>query len=100
MTFRKSSPADLAMALGRGAIPISDQTGLTGPFDFTLEYDPESFIALLPSAPALRGEPPAGSNAPDIFVALEKQLGLKLQKEKLQIDVLRIDHLDRVPKPD
>lgn len=100
MTFRKSSPADLAMALGRGAIPISDQTGLTGPFDFTLEYDPESLIALLPSVPFPPAEPPAGSNAPDIFVALEKQLGLKLQKARLQIDGLAIDHLDSVPKPD
>ena len=31
MTFRKSSPADLILALGCGVIPISDQTGLRGP---------------------------------------------------------------------
>jgi uncharacterized protein (TIGR03435 family) len=99
MTFRKSSPADLIRALGRGVIPISDQTGLTGPYDFKLEYDPESLIRLLPIVRPFLGSPPDPSNAPDISTALEKQLGLTLRKEKTQVDVVVIDHINKEPKP-
>src|SRR5579871_2129715 len=98
MTFRKSSPADLIRALGRGVIPISDQTGLKGPYDFKLEYDPESLIQLLPAIPAFLGSPPEQSNAPDIFTALEKQLGLTLKKGKDRVEVVVIDHINKEPK--
>jgi uncharacterized protein (TIGR03435 family) len=41
---------------------------------------------------------PSGDDpAPDIFAAFEKQLGLKLEKGKIQIDLVTIDHLDREP---
>jgi len=94
MTFQMSSPADLATRLGRGVIPIVDATGLTGPYDFTLEYGVESMIALVQGAtPIDDGSDPA----PDTFTTLEKQLGLKLEKGKTQIDVVAIDHLDKIP---
>jgi uncharacterized protein (TIGR03435 family) len=93
MTFRSASPADLVARLSRGVFPLVDKTGLTGPYDFTLEYDVESFVALLGASPIDRESDPA----PDIFTALEKQLGLKMEKGKTQIDVVVIDHLDRRP---
>jgi uncharacterized protein (TIGR03435 family) len=96
MTFRSSSPANLAGALSRGVFPLVDATGLTGPYDFKLEYDVESFIALLPGFHPPPPDRPR-SDAPDIFTALESQLGLKLEKGKAQIDVVVIDHLDRQP---
>ena len=35
---------------------------------------------------------------PDIFIAIEKQLGLKLEKIKAELeDVLVIDHADKTP---
>jgi uncharacterized protein (TIGR03435 family) len=34
---------------------------------------------------------------PDLFFALETQLGLRLEKTKILVDVLVIDHIDRLP---
>jgi uncharacterized protein (TIGR03435 family) len=70
-----------------------DATGLKGPYDFTLEYDVESFVALLGATPIDRPD----NTAPDIFTALEKQLGLKMEKGRTQIDVVAIDHMDKTP---
>jgi uncharacterized protein (TIGR03435 family) len=38
-----------------------------------------------------------GGGGPSIFTALEKQLGLKLEKTKALLDVLVIDHIEKVP---
>jgi uncharacterized protein (TIGR03435 family) len=93
MTFRMASPADLVARLSRGVLPLVDATGLKGPYDFTLEYDVESFVALLGATPIDRPD----NAAPDIFTALERQLGLKMEKGRTQIDVVVIDHIDRQP---
>lgn len=93
MTFRMSSPADLVSGLSRGAIPMTDATGLSGPYDFQLEFDAESLAALAGGPSASKG----GNPAPDIFRALEKQLGLKLEKGKILADFVAIDNLDRKP---
>lgn len=73
----------------RGSPPpahVFDKTGLSGEFEFTLEFAG----AVLPG----------GANdslAPSLFVALEKQLGLKLETGKAALDVLVIDRVDRIP---
>ena len=78
---------------------IVDKTGLTGPYDFHLEYSnaglrgPLGRILAAPS-PGDADQPAA---APDLFTALEKQLGLKLEKSKTQLDVIVIDHMDKTP---
>ena len=38
-----------------------------------------------------------GDPAQDLFSALDKQLGLKLEKSKTQLDVVVIDHMDKRP---
>jgi len=48
-----------------------------------------------PPPPAPEAEDPPG--APTLFSALEKQLGLKLEKSKIQLDVMVIDHMDKQP---
>jgi uncharacterized protein (TIGR03435 family) len=71
-----------------GALPahIIDKSGLTGRYDFRLEYDvPEGF-----------GANPLGGG-PELMNALEKQAGLKLVKTKAPMDVLIIDSAERVP---
>lgn len=106
MTFRMSSPADFVGRLSRGVVNIVDETGLTGPFDFKLEYDVESYIlavmdpAVIARADARAGGPPKYSgtySAPDFRAALERQLGLRMEKAKEQIDAVVIDNLDRQP---
>lgn len=63
--------------------PVVDKTGLTGKYDFNLEY-----------APAARAAT-EDSSRPSVFTALEEQLGLKLVPSKEPIDVLVIDSIEQ-----
>jgi uncharacterized protein (TIGR03435 family) len=80
---------------------VVDKTGLTGTYEFTLEF--AGTVGMMPSAPAgsepgtpLASDPTGG--APDIFTAVEKQLGLKLVKVKdVPVDILIVDNADKVP---
>jgi uncharacterized protein (TIGR03435 family) len=58
--------------------PILDQTGLTGRYDFTLEW----------SNPLLSAQ---DSTAPSIFTAMSEQLGLKLEPRRVPLEILVID---------
>jgi bla regulator protein BlaR1 len=73
--------------LGR---PVVDETGLTGTFDFTLEWMPEPDHAAAPGAPI-----PPDSEAPSFMGALNDQLGLKLRSGKASLPVLIVDHVER-----
>jgi uncharacterized protein (TIGR03435 family) len=64
---------------------VLDKTGLTGTYEFTLRYTPDS-------AP----EPaPGGVNAPFLSTALQEQLGLKLESGKGPVEIIVIDHVER-----
>lgn len=74
--------------------PVSDKTGLTGTFDFTLNWTPdESQFAGM----SIRVPPPVDNpNAPpELFTAIQEQLGLKLEPQKIPSEVLVIDHVER-----
>jgi uncharacterized protein (TIGR03435 family) len=90
---------------------IVDKTGLTAKYDFALEFDCQSragIAAIFRNLPAFAGrggdtpapqEPDPGSGLPNIFVAIEKQLGLKLVKVKdVPTDILVIDRADKTPE--
>ncbi len=72
---------------------VVDKTGLTGKYDFKMNLGIDGGFRR-PGLPPLTADDPRG---PDIFSALDKDLGLKLQKVQIAIDVLVIDHLDRIP---
>jgi uncharacterized protein (TIGR03435 family) len=61
---------------------VSNKTGLTGVYDFTLKYSDDMATG-------------ADSAAPSIYTALQEQLGLKLEPTKGPVDVLVIDHVER-----
>jgi uncharacterized protein (TIGR03435 family) len=77
---------DVAGALGQGALnrPVVDQTGLTGRFDLRLTWTPDESQSATESADA----------PPDLFTAIQEQLGLKLVSTKAPVDVLVIDHVE------
>ncbi|HEY7388463.1 MAG TPA: TIGR03435 family protein, partial [Bryobacteraceae bacterium] len=72
--------------------PVVDRTGIPGRYDFGLNWTPDDYQASL-----LNGSPaPRDSNeAPDLFTALQEQLGLRLESSKGFIDALIIDHVER-----
>jgi uncharacterized protein (TIGR03435 family) len=72
--------------------PVVDDTGLSGKFDFTLEWRPDPTQAG-PNAPQLPAEVASRS---DIFTAFQEQIGLKLEATKAPVEVLVID---KVQKP-
>ncbi len=86
--------------------PVLDQTNLTGRYDFTLEYTPD--MSGVPPPPIPSGSDGAGtSNAAPLDSAttpgstlksaLERQLGLKLIEAKANLDVIVVDHVEKVP---
>jgi uncharacterized protein (TIGR03435 family) len=70
----------LANVLGS---PVHDDTGLQGRYDFTLEF-------VRPGRTAAAGE-----SAPDLFEAVQEQLGLKLEGKKGAVEVLIVDHAEK-----
>jgi uncharacterized protein (TIGR03435 family) len=77
---------------------VIDRTGLTGVFDWTLEWSPEALPQPLRASGA-PPTPPGDPNGPSIFTALQEQLGLKLESARGPVDVLVIDSVQQ-PTPD
>ncbi len=122
LSGERQTVSDLALRLtsqlGR---PVTDATGLTGKYDITLTFSTEGMNAMGPMGPM----PPAGGAAvavagpgggpggpggpnpgafvpegeapPDIFAAVQAQLGLKLESKKGPVELIVVDHADRVP---
>jgi uncharacterized protein (TIGR03435 family) len=67
-------------------LPIVDQTGLTGTYDFDLSWTMARTIDQ-------SVEPPAVS----FFDALQEQLGLKLEQRKAAVERIVVDRIERVP---
>lgn len=74
--------------------PVGDKTGLTGEFDFTLRWTPDEsqFFAAGVHVPPPTEDPNA---PPGLYQAMEDQLGLRLEAQKTQSQVLVIDHVER-----
>ncbi len=66
--------------------PIVDKTGLKGKFDFDFVWSPQT-------------GPAAGDDAagPSVFTAVQDQLGLKLDAQKGPVEVLVVDHAEKLP---
>lgn len=73
---------------------LIDRTGLTGDFDFLLQFEPPRALSATSAnaAPSLDGAPP-------LLEAVQRQLGLRLQSERAPVDVFVIDSIEP-PTPD
>lgn len=75
---------------------VVDKTGLTGKYDFELQYAPGRSRSLItaPAGPGASDADAPGDAGPSIFTALQEQLGLKLEARKEPVDVVVIDHME------
>jgi uncharacterized protein (TIGR03435 family) len=69
---------------------VVDRTGLSGQFDFTLEWEPMTQAAP-PGAPV--------ATRPSLFTALREQLGLALTSSRERLEVVVVDRIEP-PTPD
>jgi uncharacterized protein (TIGR03435 family) len=91
---RSYSAPKIAILLSQEAKrPVVDKTGLTGIYDFTLEWDRQLAVTAPPNGDE-------GDDAPDVggisfFSAIQKQLGLRLVPDKGPVETIVIDHVER-----
>lgn len=94
--FKKATTATFASQLSYAvARPVIDKTGLSGEFNFVLEWTPEAgedggptTSGLPPGAGERRPSPPDG---PSIFTAITEQLGLRLKSARGPVEVIVVD---------
>ena len=88
----------LSSRLGR---PVEDKTNLKASYDFTLKWTPgdnEADISKFNLPEEIRARlPKPDSNGPSLFTALQEQLGLRLESEKIGREIFVIDYAE---KPD
>jgi len=73
--------------------PVLDKTGLTGKYDFSLEFAP--VLNIPPGPPGAPSAATAADPAPDLAAAVQQQLGLRLVPGKATLDVIVIDKAEK-----
>jgi uncharacterized protein (TIGR03435 family) len=90
---RNATMQQFASMLQRAVLdrPVLDRTGLPGRYDFDLEWTPDDtqFGGNLPPVPL------ENAKLPDLFAALQQQLGLKLESGRAAVDTIVIDSVQR-----
>ncbi|MGA7234701.1 MAG: TIGR03435 family protein [Bryobacteraceae bacterium] len=84
LTLKNTTMDGLAERLARVTeLPVVNHTAIDGVFNMKLVWTPE-------------GENPKGPGSPpSLFTAIQEQLGLRLQSQKTQVEVLVVDHAER-----
>jgi uncharacterized protein (TIGR03435 family) len=87
-TGRMQTMADIVamcqLELGR---PVIDRSGLTGVYDFNVDF------MRVPDG----ASEPADDAALPFLTAFQSQLGLRLESRKVPVDVVVIDHIEKIP---
>jgi len=105
--FKKANKTDVARIAGahltmpqfadilsrRLSRPVLDKTALTSAYRIRLEWSPDSPI----TKPGRPNKFKRSGDLPSIFEAIKDQLGLRLDSQKSQVEVLVIDHIERAP---
>jgi uncharacterized protein (TIGR03435 family) len=69
-------------------MPVVDDTGLAGKFDFVLDFTP-----YLPDAKNMGPDRPDTTSI--LMAAMEGELGIKMETRKTQVEVMVIDHVEK-----
>jgi uncharacterized protein (TIGR03435 family) len=88
-----SMPALAELLTTFGVGPVVDKTNIEGTYDFSLTYGIDGLSAAAKKAKV--SSTFEETTAPSIFAALRKQLGLKLQAQKVRMDYLVIDSVEK-----
>jgi uncharacterized protein (TIGR03435 family) len=106
LSCKNTTMAQLAQLLQAGAgayidHPVVDATGLSGGWNFLLGWTPRAVLEKAApnpdpnsTAPSVAADPNGGIS---VFDAVEKELGLKLVKQKKSIPIIVVDHVDDKP---
>lgn len=87
MEGNRSTMANLVYALSRQLDrPVRDRTSLAGIYNFRLQWTPDA--GPCPDAAA-------GHDFPDLFTALQEQLGLRLESARGPVEVIVIDRAEK-----
>ena len=88
-TFQRATVSKLAELLsGPLQAPVVDETGLRGRYDFTIDL-----------SNVLDPTTPMGINdvIPIFIQVAQQQLGIKIDEKKVPIEMLMVDHAERIP---
>ena len=78
--------------------PVINTTGLTGRYNIKFDFSPEGLPGRPVQVRAPQGTPDASvDRAPDLFTAVQGQLGLKLEQKKGTIEVIVVDNALKTP---
>jgi uncharacterized protein (TIGR03435 family) len=83
--------------------PVVDKTGLTAPYDFTIDLSQEDYMGMLIRSAVNAGVtlPPEAlrlmNNSDDTLMMALRRLGLKLENRKAPVDTVVVDEMRKTP---
>jgi uncharacterized protein (TIGR03435 family) len=99
LTVKNQTMTDFATWMQSGVMdkPVVDETELKGRYDFQLKWTPdESQFGQFRGTGAVVPPPPDDPKAPpNLYTAMQEQIGLKMAPAKFPDDVIVIDHAEK-----
>ncbi len=96
---RNLTMPDFAMWFQSGVTdrPVVDQTGIKGRYDIRLKWTPDDSQFAQFGGSGFHTPPPsdAADAPPNLYTAIQEQLGLKIEATKAPDDVMVIDHVEK-----
>ena len=83
----------VASATGAVGRLVRDMTGLSGNYEVNLKWTPENALLAVAENPSAAPD----DRPPSIFTALKEQLGLRLEPREFPMQIVVVDHVERVP---
>jgi len=92
-----SSFANMLAGQAEIARPVIDETGLKGNYEIALKWTPESPTQIVggDASQSFASAPPVDTAGPNLFTALQDQLGLKLESRKAPAETIGIARIEK-----